>query len=440
MAFEDWGFRKELVIDSSKVAGTLTDFPLLIHLKSDSGLAANAQNNGDDIAFVAADETTQLSHEIEAFNGTTGTLWAHVKLPTLPATSDTEIYIYYGNPSVGNQESVTDVWKNRYEAVYHLNDTDGTATDSAGTADGDVVGATSTVGEINDAFSFSTDDLIDVSTDVIGGGNIFYFESWIKPNVLDNFDGIVQFSRNIGGFVGNGQFHLQDGGENTLGAPTPSLTVNKFQRVAGAVDESTSTYSLWRNDSERTTVDSNGAPLSTSKIEIGQRVDNGDFFNGKIDEVRVGTQIHSDDFQKTSYLNQDDPLLFYQVGPEETLGTPKDSVTTATAATTASIRGQQSVTASAVDAKSTAIETKSRFFKFASTQATTSTQAATGPQVQRIEFPADATVSLLTLFNLEELTENRRSIDGTDDTNATFQTLSDVVEYDQLPDDVEYEQ
>lgn len=37
----DWGFRKQITIDSDNVSSDLTDFPVLIHRKSDSDLEAN---------------------------------------------------------------------------------------------------------------------------------------------------------------------------------------------------------------------------------------------------------------------------------------------------------------------------------------------------------------------------------------------------------------
>jgi hypothetical protein len=108
------------------------------------------------------------------------------------------------------------------------------------------------------------------------------------------------------------------------------------------------------------------------------------------------------------------------------------------AATTATAQSREFLV-SAVSAQTTALETNARFFKFAAAAASAATQAETDPKILTVDASVDAVISSLTLFKLKALTENRRSIDGTDDTDATFQTLSDVVEYDQLPDDVEFD-
>jgi len=52
--------------------------------------------------------------------------------PTLSHTTDTVLYMYYGNPSVtASQQNSTGAWDGYYQAVYHLaNVGSGTASDS----------------------------------------------------------------------------------------------------------------------------------------------------------------------------------------------------------------------------------------------------------------------------------------------------------------------
>jgi cysteine-rich repeat protein len=116
----DWGFRKMIVIDHTQVAGELVDFPVLIHRGADGELSASAQADGDDVVFTAQDGTTVLSHEIQRYLSNSGELIAWVKVPLLSASSDTRLYLYYGEPDVGSQQSVADVWANGYAAVLHL--------------------------------------------------------------------------------------------------------------------------------------------------------------------------------------------------------------------------------------------------------------------------------------------------------------------------------
>jgi hypothetical protein len=117
-----WVYRKRISTDHTKVDDNLSNFPVLINLPSDPDLAAHAQGDGDDILFTSADGTTRLSHEIESFSAGTGQLIAWVKVPVLSSSTDTDIYMYYGNPGCGAQENATDVWDNSFKMVQHLDD------------------------------------------------------------------------------------------------------------------------------------------------------------------------------------------------------------------------------------------------------------------------------------------------------------------------------
>ncbi len=105
----DWNIRRPLVIARGHVAGPLTDFPLLVQL-SDVDLASNAQADGDDLVFVAADGVTRLDHQLESWNATTGALSAWVRIPTLNATTDTGLFLYLRNGSATDQSDPIGVW------------------------------------------------------------------------------------------------------------------------------------------------------------------------------------------------------------------------------------------------------------------------------------------------------------------------------------------
>jgi hypothetical protein len=116
----DWNYRKEINVNYSQVLSTLTNFPVLINI-TDTGLRDNALSNGSDILFTNI-TGTQLNHEIELFNGTTGQLVAWVNVTSLSHSTDTTIYMYYGNSGASNQENVAGTWDDNYVAVYHMND------------------------------------------------------------------------------------------------------------------------------------------------------------------------------------------------------------------------------------------------------------------------------------------------------------------------------
>ena len=122
-----WLHRKSLTVDNTKVAANLTNSAVLISI-TDTDLRDDAQNDGDDILFTSSDGTTKLSHEIEKFDGSTGELVAWVKVPTLSSSSDTVLYMYYGNGSSASQQDASNVWDSNYKSVLHMKeDPSGTA-------------------------------------------------------------------------------------------------------------------------------------------------------------------------------------------------------------------------------------------------------------------------------------------------------------------------
>jgi parallel beta-helix repeat protein len=118
----DWLYRKPITVDPSKVLSDQTDFPVLINLTNDTDLQSHAQPDGDDILFTSSDGLTQLSHEIEWYDGGTGSLIAWVKVPELSGSASTTLYLYYGNGSVGPQEDGANVWISDFSGVWHLHE------------------------------------------------------------------------------------------------------------------------------------------------------------------------------------------------------------------------------------------------------------------------------------------------------------------------------
>ncbi len=125
----NWGdisfqYRKNITINSMKVAADLQDFPVLIDLY-DSDLHLDVQADGDDILFTDT-IGVKLDHELEYFNQTYNSTHAHlvawVRIPNLSSTINTTISMYYGNHNIGSQENPTGVWDSNYLTVFHFNE------------------------------------------------------------------------------------------------------------------------------------------------------------------------------------------------------------------------------------------------------------------------------------------------------------------------------
>jgi len=115
-----WNYRKMITINNSQVEEDLTNFTVLINI-TDNDLKDKAQSDGDDIAFTNIDGTVQYDHEIELFDNSSGHLIAWVKIPQLSSSSNTLLYMYYGNAGATNQQNIPGTWDSNYTAVWHFN-------------------------------------------------------------------------------------------------------------------------------------------------------------------------------------------------------------------------------------------------------------------------------------------------------------------------------
>jgi hypothetical protein len=135
-----YSYQSIIVIDHTKVPNTdQIDFPFLFNT-TDSSLATLSNggqvtsSSGYDIVFSAdPNGLTKLDHELEEYNPVTGKVIAWIRIPTLSHSTDTVLYVFYGNPNITtSQQNPTGVWDSNYTAVYHLATVGtGTAADSS---------------------------------------------------------------------------------------------------------------------------------------------------------------------------------------------------------------------------------------------------------------------------------------------------------------------
>ncbi len=330
-----WKYRKTITFtsDSGKIPSTQSEFPVLVNLSSDTDLAADAQNDGDDILFTLSDATTKLSHEIEKFDGNTGELIAWVKVTSLSTSG--VIYLYYGNASCSSQQSASSVWDSNFKMVQHLKENSGTHYDSTsndndGTPNGGVTQGTT--GQINGAGSFDgSNDYVQLSYNFPYTGDVTV-EAWVKvlgsgTNDLQIIAGTEDgFTGGQGGYslslrysTSKFQFAHGDGtgGSHWDVALSNAHASGQWYHLTG-VHTSGQDLIYVNGTSENPHTNSYSLAIGTT-ARIGRYPnDLGEArtFNGTIDEVRVSDTARSADWIKAEYSNQNDPSTFYTLGNE----------------------------------------------------------------------------------------------------------------------------
>lgn len=101
---QGWSYRIPITI-TEQSGNDLTDYSVLVVIDTASLInAGKMKSDGGDIRFYASDGTTSLPYWIESGLGTSTTrIW--VKVPSIPANSQTTIYMYYGNPQATSQSN-----------------------------------------------------------------------------------------------------------------------------------------------------------------------------------------------------------------------------------------------------------------------------------------------------------------------------------------------
>jgi hypothetical protein len=334
-----WGYRKEIVIDRSMVSGTSessqSDFPVLISLSSDGELRSRAQTDGDDILFTSSDGTTKLKHEIEIYTLGTGALIAWVKVPTLSASANTTLYLYYGNPTCSSQQDAANVWDSNYKAVYHMADNAANTTvfDSTSNARGGTnqvnTSTKTTTGQIDGALTYngssdytSVTDSADVQVASVRTVSLWYNRSE-KTSVMPRLIVEAQDANNAWGFSVSGDNDTLPN-EVTFGyyiagtmhgraSPNNSISGTGSNVYIVATTDGTNVSAIYINGASQTLQVQDLLVGTAGRLYIGARTDAARFFNGNLDEVRISSIARSADWIKTEYNNQSAPSSYITV-------------------------------------------------------------------------------------------------------------------------------
>jgi hypothetical protein len=332
-----WGYRRRILINHIQVQANLTDFPVLINQTSDSGLASHAQSNGNDIVFTSSNGVTKLSHEIEKYVSATGALVAWVKVPSLSSSVDTNLYMYYGNPTCSSQQNATNVWDTNFKGVWHLKEDpfgtapqmkDSTINGNNGTSSGSMTTSDQVPGKIDGSLDF------DGSNDEITCGNAvslqitteITIEAWASTSSTGATRGIVnkESSTTYNGYQlrkhSDNYYRFATGNPGTAGqyvASDSAYTDSNWHYVVG-VRRSGTNY-LYIDGVQQTATTTYAITDSGANFDIGRAYSNynGFWWLGLIDEVRVSNSGRSASWIATCYNNQNSPSTFYGVSANE---------------------------------------------------------------------------------------------------------------------------
>jgi hypothetical protein len=340
-------YTKLITIDHTKVTGgaNLTNFPVLISMTDpDLKTAANGgfvqNSNGYDISFMDSTGTTKLDHEIERYVPTTGEIDMWVRIPTLSATADTVISMFFDNSSItSSQENKTGVWDSNYRGVWHLKETSGNQNDSTSNGNNistvNVTKEGTATGQIDGADQFNgTSDYASVPLD-LSGTKVITVSFWLNWTAFANNDQLAMeftpnYNNSTGGFLidpnsgswpGNFEISLKGdaAGYNDWNISRPSagawhyytVVLDKSQPAASEV----TVYLDGSQPSATQVLNANNTNnFANSTLYFMSRAGASLFGTGTLDETRISNTTRSAGWIATEYNNQNSPATFYTVG------------------------------------------------------------------------------------------------------------------------------
>jgi len=319
-------FVTPITLDAASGTEDLTDFPVLVHVNaaptSDNlrsvANGGHVENpNGYDIIFRDANYST-LDHQIESYDPTTGEYYAWVRIPVLSSSSTTTIYMSYGNPGISSDPSTTNVWISSYKGVWHLtnNAVDATSTGNNGTESntsdiaGAIAGGKNFVRASNSYIRFFP------LTGMTANDENQTLSVWARyasvPGSVQNFFSIQRLGSAVQiGMRGNAVAWRWGGTILANSGTQPSA--GNWHHYVYTFDGTTHTlYIDGVNVGSSTAVPQ---VLIPTEGNLG-RYNNGEYFDGWMDEARYSLSPLSSGWVATEYSNQSNPSGFALFGNE----------------------------------------------------------------------------------------------------------------------------
>jgi hypothetical protein len=340
----DWKYRQQITITNGLAASTLTNFPVLIQITNvNHTVFASAQADGRDIYFADAGGIIRYAHEMEKFtNGATKEMDAWVKIPALPATG-TNLYMYYGNTNVGDQQNVAAVWDPTFKSVWHLseavtnNQTQRDSTTNANLVywtDPFAAGGPGVAGQIDGSDHFNGSNQYagvnnSSSLNIYGAAMPMTLSAWVKFGIPAQDSVIIgkgvyptyEYKFGCGSSPSSFHFHVNSNGQYCAVTATNGGFTG-WHQWAGVYDGAS--LKLYLDGSLVATTNHSGVVNQDANIiRFGNYVGGGFFFNGWLDEVRIANVARPPDWLSAEYRTSASPSAYLAFGAVENRPRPE---------------------------------------------------------------------------------------------------------------------
>lgn len=320
-------YRFKVTIDGSKIAGTQTNFPVLVSDLVSSipagFFSAIADAAGLDIMVIGVDGA-EYAREIAFLDAGNSKIELWVKIPSMTNGVNFSFWVYSGTGTTRANDAT--VWSNGFLSVYHLNEASGALADSkgvyAGTNTGFTYGAASKIqkgldGAAADIATFQDQPVNSVANLTLScwlkgtswGSN---YLAWEKYKDANNRLAMLLNSLNVIFGFSNSNYVL---GPDTHSTNWEHHVFAYDGSQVAALDK----CHYWVNNTSRLNGSAGTIPATTSNLAgvnlaIGAADGSSAAINGIYDEARVATVTRDANWVATEYNNQSDPDAFADAG------------------------------------------------------------------------------------------------------------------------------
>ncbi len=323
---DDWAFRKELSLDLSATGANIpanaTDVPVLVRLSiANFPYFNDAQPDGRDLRFIAADDKTPLKFHIEKFDAQSQIALLWVRLPRITGgLNGDKFYLYYGNPKGTAAVDAAGTYDPGQSVVYHFAEAAPAAQDSAGyRIEPQSSSATfQPASLIGSGVRFDGANLIAVAAAPalqIVPAKGYTMSAWVKPEGAQKQATVVAVQEGakqlVLGIDGERAYALwRDGGRELRVAQPGGTVAGEWHHLALLAADGH--LALLVDGAEVARADLALQAMNGS-LSVGANAAGGNFYRGELDELQVAQAGRSDSWLRAAALSQGmvAPLLIY---------------------------------------------------------------------------------------------------------------------------------
>lgn len=332
---EEWPYRVKVTLDAAQLtqlgSQTLSDAPLLIRLHTGNfSDFFYLKEDASDLRFIAADDKTPLSYQVEKFDLVNQMLYVWVKLPKVAAVDGVNsIYMYYGNAAAQGVVDAAATYGPQRIAALHFSEQNNIAIDSSAYQQkAELVNVEHVAALIGNGLKFNAGSVLKLTPSPTLNylpGKGFAFSAWIKPQGSQSDAWLFRQSSSVGELVlAVRDNKLLGRWQSTEIVSATALTADTWQHVAMTVD------------AQRMAIFINGTEVASQAVVVPAYIAEETFiggngsahgFVGDLDEVDVSAAARSAEWfmfmfgtqgQQSTWTVLDQPEQLGSVGGGDT--------------------------------------------------------------------------------------------------------------------------